>query len=61
MYSIKQFVDYRKSLDILRNELKLCMFHKTMTFRFAQGAQYLLDNIDKEHEYCNKSIGELTE
>lgn len=61
MYSIRQFVNYRKSLDILRNELKGCMFHSTMTIRFAQAAQNLLDIIETEHEYCNKSIGELTE
>ena len=60
MYTIKQFVDFRKDLDVLRNELKNCMYNKTMSFRFAQGAQNLLDIIDKEHEFCNRSIGELT-
>ena len=61
MYTINQFVHFRKSLDVLRNELKLCMRHKTMSFRFAQEAQNLLDIIELEHEFCNRSIGELTE
>ena len=61
MYTIEQFVDYRRGLDVLRNELKGCMLHKTMSFRFAQGAKNLLDIIELEHEFCNRSIGELTE
>lgn len=60
MYTIKQFVNYRRSLDDLRNQLKITMFSKTMTFRFAQAAQSFLDIIEMEHEACNKKIGELT-
>jgi len=61
MYTIKQFVNYRRNLDVLRNELKHTMFNKTMSFKFIQGAQNLLDLIETEHELCNKKIGELTE
>ena len=61
MYTKEDFLDYRKSLDILRNELNFSICHNTTSLLFMQEAEKFLVLIDAEHEHCNNRIGELTE
>ena len=61
MSTVKEFVDYRRSLDVLRNDLKDSLYHRTNTTGFIRTAEKFLETIDREHEFCNKRIGELTE
>ena len=59
--AIKQFVDYRRALNELRNKLKSCLYYKHTSFGFMHEGEKFLVLMDLEHEYCNRRIGELTE